>query len=75
MLFEVETFRYHSQFSARSSRGKNSKGRKITSMVPFPLPSSSGERLLITSNDSRIRLYNTSDKTVETKYAGHENTS
>ncbi|SCV74711.1 BQ2448_7740 [Microbotryum intermedium] len=75
MFFDTESFQYHSQFAAKSSRGKNSKGRKVTSMFPYPLPSSSGERLLVTSNDSRIRLYHTSDKAVEAKYAGHENTS
>jgi hypothetical protein len=75
MFFEVETFRYHAQFAAKSTRGKNSKGRKVTSLVPFPLPSSGGERLLVTSNDSRMRLYHVSDKNVEAKYAGHENTS
>ncbi|GAA6011196.1 hypothetical protein JCM10207_005535 [Rhodosporidiobolus poonsookiae] len=76
MFFEVESFRYHSQMAAKSTRGKNSKGKKVTSLCAFPLPSTThGERLLVTTNDSRMRLYNTDDKTVETKYAGHENTS
>lgn len=75
MFFEVETFRYHTQISAKSSRGRNSKGRKVTSMTPFPLPSTAGDRLLITSNDSRVRLYHLADKSMEAKYSGHENTS
>ncbi|GAA5884077.1 hypothetical protein JCM6882_002129 [Rhodosporidiobolus microsporus] len=75
MFFEVSTFRYHSSFAAKSSRGKNAKGKKVTAMAPFPLPSSMGDRLLVTTNDSRMRLYHLSDKVVETKYAGHENTS
>lgn len=75
MFFEVETFRYHASFAAKSSRGKNSKGRKITSMVPFPGPSSGGQRLLVTSNDSRIRLYQISEKRIESKFWGHENAS
>lgn len=77
MMFEVETFRYHSQFIAKSTRGKNSRGKKITSIVPFPINSSAGgaEKLLVTSNDSRIRLFQVSDKSLEAKYAGHENTS
>lgn len=54
MFFEVNTFHYHAQFAAKSSRGKNSKGRKVTSMVSMPIPSSGGERLLVTSNDSRM---------------------
>ncbi|GAA5853934.1 hypothetical protein JCM8547_008162 [Rhodosporidiobolus lusitaniae] len=75
MFFEVETFRYHSQFAAKSSRGKNSKGKKVTSLCAFPRQTSAGERLLVTTNDSRIRLYHTKERVVETKYAGHENTS
>ncbi|KAI5479504.1 WD repeat protein 44 [Pseudohyphozyma bogoriensis] len=75
MFFDVDSFRYHAQFAAKSTRGKNSKGRKITSMISLPVPSSGGERLLVTSNDSRMRLYHIADKAVEMKYAGHENTS
>ncbi|GAA5995193.1 hypothetical protein JCM11641_004410, partial [Rhodosporidiobolus odoratus] len=75
MFFECETFHYHSQFASKSSSGKNSKGKKVTSLCAFPLPSSMGERLLVTTNDSRMRLYHTADKVVECKYAGHENTS
>ncbi|BGP20645.1 hypothetical protein JCM10213v2_008808 [Rhodosporidiobolus nylandii] len=75
MFFEVSTFRYASQFAAKSARGKNSKGKKVTSLCAFPLPSAMGDRLLVTTNDSRMRLYHTLDKVVETKYAGHENTS
>lgn len=75
MFFDVSTFRYHAQFAAKSSRGKNAKGRKITSMLSMPIPSSGGERLLVTSNDSRMRLYHIAEKAVEMKYAGHENTS
>lgn len=62
-------------FAAKSTRGKNVKGKKVTSLCPFPLPSTTGDRLLVTTNDSRMRLYHASDKIVEAKYAGHENTS
>lgn len=75
IFLEVETFRFHSMFSAKSTRGKNVKGKKVTSLCPFPLPSCTGDRLLVTTNDSRMRLYHVSDKIVEAKYAGHENTS
>ncbi|KPV73177.1 uncharacterized protein RHOBADRAFT_55388 [Rhodotorula graminis WP1] len=75
MFFFVETFQYHSQVAAKTSRSKSSKGKKVTSLAPFPLPSSTGERLLVTTNDSRLRLYHTADKIVETTYAGHENAS
>lgn len=74
-LFDVNTFKYNTSFTARSTRGKNAAGQKITSMESFPVPSSGGERLLISSNDSRMRLYHVADKLVEVKYAGHENSS
>ncbi|GAA5967531.1 hypothetical protein JCM3765_007384, partial [Sporobolomyces pararoseus] len=109
MFFEVETFRFHNIFTAKSSKRKaEQKGKKITSLVTFPLgsfnPSSSidanttttdddednegslkrvrtrqlreeCDRLLCTSNDSHIRLYNTKGRYIEAKYSGHENTS
>lgn len=85
------------KFHSRSSRGKYAKGRKITSIVSLPKGEpSEPERILVTSNDSRLRLWDISgvcaspnDKTdnkpgaprliserhVEAKYKGHENTS
>lgn len=75
MFFDVGTLRYHTHFTAKSTRGKNARGKKVTCLCPFPLPSSGGERLLVTTNDSRIRLYHTADKMIEAKYAGHENMS
>lgn len=75
MFFETDTFKFHTLLNAKSTRGKNSKGRKITSIAPLAGPGPGEDRLLITSNDSRVRLYNLLDKTLETKYKGHENTS
>jgi hypothetical protein len=37
MFFEVETFRFHNIFTAKSSKRKDQKGKKITSLVMFPL--------------------------------------
>lgn len=43
---------------SKSTRGKNAKGRKITSIVSFPKADpSEPERVLVTSNDSRMRLW------------------
>jgi len=82
MFFEVETFKYQNVFTAKSSKRKDQKGKKITSLCTFPLdftnPAADGEdgdRLLVTSNDSHMRLYNTKGRFVEAKYSGHENTS
>ncbi|GAA5943380.1 WD40 repeat domain-containing protein [Sporobolomyces koalae] len=99
MFFEVETFRFYDVFTAKSSKRKEHKGKKITSLVMFPLDEAScddhesndnhglehqpdtrvseslSERLLVTSNDSHMRLYNTKGRFIEAKYSGHENTS
>ena len=60
---------------AKSSRGKNARGKKITAIVPLPCSPPGVDQLLVTSNDSRVRLYNLIDKSCEAKYRGHENTS
>jgi len=55
----------------RSTRGKNAKGKKITGIQMSP----DNEKLLVTSNDSRIRLYNMKDYSLVCKYKGLENES
>lgn len=56
---------------AKSSRGKNAKGRKITAVIP--VPGRQQERVLVTSNDSRIRMYNLAEKSMVAKYKGLTN--
>ncbi|KAH9886184.1 WD40-repeat-containing domain protein [Xylariomycetidae sp. FL2044] len=77
MFYETEGLKYHTQIHVRSSRGKNAKGSKITGiqMMSFPPDAPEGiVKVLITSNDSRIRMYNLGDKSLEVKLKGHENT-
>lgn len=76
-FFDVNTFKFNTQFLAASTRGQNSAGHKITSIVPFPVPSTGGERILISSNgkSARIRLFHVEDKLEEVKFGGHENSS
>ncbi|KAI1393265.1 WD40 repeat-like protein [Hypoxylon trugodes] len=76
MFYETEGLKYHTQIHVRSSRGKNAKGSKITGIetMMFPPDSQDGVvKVLITSNDSRIRIYNLGDKNLELKLKGHEN--
>ncbi|KAI1263930.1 WD40-repeat-containing domain protein [Xylariaceae sp. FL1019] len=78
MFYETEGLQYLTQIHVRSSRGKNAKGSKITGIqtMHYPPGNEDGEvKVLITSNDSRIRIYNLRDKTLELKLKGHENTS
>ncbi|KAJ2081050.1 hypothetical protein H4R24_002621 [Coemansia sp. RSA 988] len=77
---------------ARSSRGRNARGSKITGFafaptgqLPAPLlqrllgPHASDlfdeQRLLVSSNDSRLRLFLPAAREVERKYKGHANAS
>ena len=77
MFYDTEGLKYHTQIHVRSSRGKNAKGSKITGIrtTTFPPGDPEGEvKVLITSNDSRVRMYNLKDKSLEMKFRGHENT-
>jgi WD40 repeat protein len=77
LFYETEGLKYHTQIHVRSSRGKNAKGSKITGIrtTMYPPDDPEGEmKVLITSNDSRVRMYNLRDKSLEMKFRGHENT-
>jgi WD40 repeat protein len=75
LFYETEGLKYHTQIHVRSSRGKNAKGSKITGIRTTTLPEDpDGDiKVLITSNDSRVRMYNLKDKSLEMKFRGHEN--
>jgi WD40 repeat protein len=75
-FYETEGLKYHTQIYVRSSRGKNAKGHKITGIKTIAIPPEdpAGEvKVLISSNDSRVRLYNLRDKSLEMKFRGHLN--
>ncbi|KAK4692186.1 WD repeat-containing protein 44, partial [Lecanoromycetidae sp. Uapishka_2] len=68
--------KYQTQIHVRSAHGKNAKGSKVTGIqaVNYPPGDPNPEvKLLITSNDSRIRVYNLRDKGLELKLKGNEN--
>lgn len=58
------------QVDVRNSR-KGSRGRKITGLAMVPLAGDDRERLLVTSNDSRIRMYEEYNQRL--KFKGHKN--
>ncbi|KAF3088300.1 hypothetical protein TWF569_001785 [Orbilia oligospora] len=78
IFYETEGLRYHTQVHVRSSHGRNARGSKITGIEALNYPPddpNGGEiKLLITSNDSRVRMYNFRDKSLEIKFRGNENT-
>ncbi|KAL9606651.1 MAG: hypothetical protein Q9179_000173 [Wetmoreana sp. 5 TL-2023] len=65
-----------SKIHVRSAHGKNAKGSKVTGIqaISFPPDDPNGEvKILVTSNDSRVRVYNLRDKGLEMKMKGNEN--
>ncbi|OOF93247.1 hypothetical protein ASPCADRAFT_8195 [Aspergillus carbonarius ITEM 5010] len=75
-IYETDGLKAVGQIHVRSARGRNAKGSKITGIDTMGLPPGDPHgdvKLLITSNDSRIRLYNFRDRTLEAKYRGNEN--
>ncbi|KAM5146967.1 WD repeat-containing protein 44 [Mantella aurantiaca] len=71
IFYDTEHLKYHTQIHVRSTRGRNRVGRKITGIEPLP-----GEnKILVTSNDSRIRLYDLRDLSLSMKYKGCANSS
>lgn len=82
MIYETEGLKFHSQIHAKSSRGKNSKGSKITGIQAMTMPLTSGGsggtepgevKIMVSTNDSRIRVYNLKDGSLDVKFKGHEN--
>jgi WD40 repeat protein/predicted RNA-binding Zn-ribbon protein involved in translation (DUF1610 family) len=74
LFYETEGLKYQTQMHVRSAHGKNAKGSKISSIQTLNVPPNkegSEVKLLIASNDSRIRLYNLRDKALEMKFKGH----
>ncbi|PGH19426.1 hypothetical protein AJ80_03926 [Polytolypa hystricis UAMH7299] len=72
VIYETEGLKIHSQVHVRSARGRNAKGSKITGIDTIIDPNGI-VKLLITSNDSRIRMYNFRDRTLHAKFRGNEN--
>ncbi|KAL8701111.1 MAG: hypothetical protein Q9224_000646 [Gallowayella concinna] len=77
LFYETEGLKYQTQIHVRSAHGKNAKGSKVTGIqaINFPPGDTNGEvKILVTSNDSRVRVYNFRDKGLEIKLKGNENT-
>lgn len=75
-FYETEGLRWQAQLHVKSTRGQNAKGSKITGLQAtyWPPGAESGEiKLLVSSNDSRLRIYNMKDKSLDMKFKGHEN--
>ncbi|GMR32369.1 hypothetical protein PMAYCL1PPCAC_02564 [Pristionchus mayeri] len=66
-FYSTEQLKYHTVVDVRSTRGKNARGHKVTGLAVH------GDKLLVTSNDSRIRMYDVRDKALTCKFKGAQN--
>lgn len=81
LFYDTEGLHLQTQMVVKSSHGKNSRGSKITGIEVISMPktyyrrdsSNDNFKLLISSNDSRVRLYDFTTKVLEAKFKGHEN--
>ena len=72
ILYHTEQLKYYSLINVKSTRGRNSKGSKITGIEVL---NADENKILITSNDSRIRLYDLRDLSLVCKYKGFSNST
>lgn len=62
-------FKHTTQLDVRSRRAKNAQGKKICGFRFL----GKTDKVMISSNDSRLRLYRLDDKSVLSKFIGHQN--
>lgn len=77
LFYETDGLKNPFQIHVRSSRGKNAKGSKITGIRTIVPAGAEPDdvKVLISSNDSRVRIYNLKTRMLEVKFKGHENQS
>ncbi|KAJ2724045.1 hypothetical protein GGI07_002250 [Coemansia sp. Benny D115] len=82
VFYETDGLAVLGRMHARSSRGRNAQGSKITGFAYSdtgpPQHGSVKKRqplLLVSSNDSRLRMFLPEARTLERKYKGHANAS
>lgn len=74
-FYETEGLKLKFQIHVRSSRGKNAKGSKITGIKTAAVAGTGEVKVLISSNDSRVRIYSLKTRMLEVKFKGLENQS
>ncbi|KAJ4854376.1 WD domain, g-beta repeat domain-containing protein [Trichoderma breve] len=74
-FFETEGLKQKFQIHVRSSRGKNAKGSKITGIKTATVAGTGEVKVLISSNDSRVRIYSLKTRMLDVKFKGLENQS
>lgn len=83
-FYQTEGMKYYTQVECRNRHGALKGGKKVTGLCydttrptapggSAPAPAAASEQLLITTNDSRLRLYQTEDYSMVCKYKGLTN--
>ncbi|KAI9296276.1 WD40 repeat-like protein [Neoconidiobolus thromboides FSU 785] len=76
VFYKTEGLKVHSQITVKSgAKTRTVVARKITGIEAIPDPNVEGGKVMITSNDSRIRIYNVNDLSLDQKLKGPENNS
>lgn len=73
IFYYSDGLRYFTQTECRNRRGKDKKGRKVTG-ISF-LKRNGSQCMVVTTNDSRIRLMSMDTFGLISKYKGHANRS
>lgn len=68
-LYRSDGLQYYTTLECRPARGKHRRGRKVTGLE-FSPHGAAGSHLLISTNDSRVRLVSMDDFSTAYKYAG-----
>ena len=69
IFYQTKGLKYFTQIDCRNRHGKYRKGKKVTALE-F---NGDGTQLLITTNDSRLRLYDMNDYSMIAKFKGLDN--
>ncbi|KAI8332284.1 WD40-repeat-containing domain protein [Chlamydoabsidia padenii] len=72
-FYETQGLKYNTQLHIKKRGAK--RGKKITGLEAMPNMPPGEEKLLVTSNDSRIRMINMKDKSLIYKYKGLDNST
>ena len=73
IFYYSDGLRYFTQTECRNHRGKDKRGRKVTG-IAF-VERNEGQCMVVTTNDSRIRLISMDTFGLISKYKGHSNRS
>ncbi|KAJ2833125.1 hypothetical protein FBU31_001965, partial [Coemansia sp. 'formosensis'] len=75
VFYSTDGLAVQGRMHARSSRGRNAHGSKITGFASAGASPALPDRLLVSSNDSRLRMFLPAARQLERKYKGHANAS